>query len=224
MLRLLIAIPFLIMSACTPRLLRPASLFGENASFHQDSEDKNIWIYHHPDLKVTSYSKFLIDPVKIYSDEKNAGMNPAEEKKIARLFQDELIKMLQPVYPIVDQPGPDVLRIQAAIVDIEPAHLELDENKFLVVRLDTSLRRAVMELNCIDGSNGERVAALIHLLHGNRYAGMNKKERLLNIQEAFQAWTQSLLYRFNRAKQRPEASFDGLTPEDHRKLRFQEGE
>lgn len=202
--RSLVVPTLFFVTACRP-MFPPISVFVDNVPFRTDPQDSNVLIYQSPHLKAISYSKFLIEPVHIYSNESagNRGIEPKEELLLAETFRQQLMDVLKNGYEIVDKPGPGVLRIRTAILDIQPAHVELDENKFIVLRLDTLLARVAMELDCLDSVSGERVAALIHTLKGRRYMEKGKAVRFSNIQEAFGVWTLSLRKRFDEARSRP---------------------
>jgi hypothetical protein len=97
-----------------------------------------------------------------------------------------------------------------------------DEDKFLVLRLDTLLARVAMELDCVDSVSGERAAALVHTLKNRKYFEKGTPARLLNVRDAFGIWAQSLRKRFDAAKARADGGFEEFESED-RKLRFEEG-
>jgi hypothetical protein len=119
---------------------------------------------------------------------------------ITESFRQELVTALKDGYTVVESSGPGVLRIRAAILDIQPAHIETDEDKFLILRLDTMLSRVSMELECVDTMSGEKVAALIHSLNGKRYMESGKAARLANVREAFGLWTRSLKKRLDASR------------------------
>ena len=201
------------------------SYFSEGVPLRRDVQDKDVWVYQNPNRKAVYYSKFLIDPVIISSNESsNRGISPKEETQLAESFREQLIASLKDGYQIVDKAGPDVLRIKTAILDIQPSHVELDEEKFLVLRLDTLLASVSMEMDCLDSVSGERVALLVHTLEDGRYRGKDKKQRLLNIRDAFTWWTTSLRERFDAAKRRPVVDLDGPDHDVHRRIKAEEGE
>lgn len=119
---------------------------------------------------------------------------------LANEFRNELINTLKDGYEIVDSSGAEVLRIRTAIRDIHPAHWELDEDEFVLLKFDTTLESAVMEIDCLDSRTGERVVALVHPLKGRPYMEQENLSRLRNIQDAFRIWAKSLRKRFDEEK------------------------
>lgn len=212
----------LLVGACVPRMMRSVSFLNDDIPYRADPHDKNVMIYRNPDLRVTSYSKFLIDPVNIFSNE-SIALKPEEEATLADNFREELAGVLKPDYEIADHPGPGVLRIRIAIQDIQPAKSGFVEDGAVVLRLDTLLARVAMELDCVDSLSDVRVVALIHTLRDTRYFQKEKKTRLVNIQDAFRIWAVSLRKRFDHSKALSNTGFGAPDSEENRRLKFEEG-
>ena len=210
------------LAGCAARSRHPISMLTEGLSYRQDPSDKDVLIYRNPNVQITSYSKFLIEPVKIFSNEDRA-IRPEEKTRLADAFRAQLIDVLKSGNQIVDQPGPGVLRIRTAIQDIQPAHIQTDEERFLVLRLDTVLARVAMELEGVDSVSGEPVVALIHRLTDRRYYEEGTASRLLNVRDAFSIWTRSLRQRFDAARTRPGGA-DHAPSNGTRSLEQQEGD
>ncbi|MCG3204642.1 MAG: hypothetical protein KCHDKBKB_01357 [Elusimicrobia bacterium] len=198
----LIAVLALILGACAPSPLKTIVIFGDTLSFVPDPHDQDVLIHRNSRFVTTNYSKFIIDPVTLFSDQYagNRGIKPEELAMLANEFRNELINTLKDGYEIVDSSGAEVLRIRTAIRDIHPAHWELDEDEFVLLKFDTTLESAVMEIDCLDSRTGERVVALVHPLKGRPYMEQENLSRLRNIQDAFRIWAKSLRKRFDEEK------------------------
>ena len=212
-----------LMSACAPRLLNPISQLIGSLPFRTDPQNKDVSIYQNPTRRVTAYSQFMVDRVKIYGNEFQR-IKPEDQLILATNFRNELVAALQGAYRIVNDPGPGVLRIRTAILDFQPSHLEFDEDKFLVIRMDTLLTRVQMELDCVDAVTGERIAALIYRLRDPEHTKPETVRRMISAKDAFGIWARSLRTRFDAAKKRDEGAFEGIDPQEERRLRFEEGE
>ncbi len=68
------------------------------------------------------YSKVLIERMQIYlkQDGKRKPIDPQDLKLLTEAFYETLVAELKPTVEIVDKPGPDVLRVRIAIVDLVP--------------------------------------------------------------------------------------------------------
>jgi Protein of unknown function (DUF3313) len=84
-------------------------------------EGKLNWIK--PGVDFTKYKKVMVDYVifAIAEDSEYKGIDADEMKKIADDASLALLTAIQGEFPVVSEPGPDVLRIRTAIVDLKPS-------------------------------------------------------------------------------------------------------
>ncbi len=83
--------------------------------------------YLNPNQNLKKYNKVMLDRIKVwYQDDADyKGIDPTELKALTDYFQNAIVKALEPTYPVVTQPGPDVLRVRVAITDLIPTKPEL---------------------------------------------------------------------------------------------------
>lgn len=74
------------------------------------------------DVDWKKYNKVLIERIQIFvkEDSKNKGIDPTDMKMLTDYFYEALVKEISPSAQVVDTPGPDVIGIRIAIVDIVP--------------------------------------------------------------------------------------------------------
>ena len=67
------------------------------------------------------YTKIMMEPVTFYlkEDAKNKGINAEDMKDLSDAFHRAIAKELEGAYPLVSQPGPDVMRIRVAITGLD---------------------------------------------------------------------------------------------------------
>jgi hypothetical protein len=67
------------------------------------------------------YAQFIIDPVAVYqgADASWNGVSEEAKHEMAQFVRSEFARALQPGYPVVEQPGPGVLRLKFTLVDLE---------------------------------------------------------------------------------------------------------
>jgi hypothetical protein len=80
---------------------------------------KERWVK--PGVDFSKYDKLMIETVVFYyaDDSEDKGMDVAEMKELTDAFNQALVDALQGRYPIVTEPGPDVVRIRIALTDIK---------------------------------------------------------------------------------------------------------
>ncbi len=149
--------------------------FLENyPDFEQDKDRPGALVYFNPETDLKTYTKILIDPIEIWyaPDSKYKGIKPDDLKALADTFRLALINALEPEYPVVDKPGPDVLGIRLAITNVyvkkkkrgllgyTPVGLVVTTGRALAGK-NISLTDATIEIEVLDSQTNERLGALI---------------------------------------------------------------
>ena len=74
-----------------------------------------------PGVDFGQYNKIMLDSVVFYfaDDSENKGIDAQDMKELADGCNLEVVNVLKVAYPIVAEPGPDVLRLRFAITDLK---------------------------------------------------------------------------------------------------------
>ena len=74
-----------------------------------------------PGVDFSQYDKVMVDSVVFFfaDDSDNKGIDPQVLKELADSFNQAIVTTLQGKYPIVAEPGPDVIRLRFAITDLK---------------------------------------------------------------------------------------------------------
>jgi hypothetical protein len=85
-------------------------------------DPKLMWIK--PGIDYTKYKKVMVDYVifAFANDSEYKGIDATEMKKIGDEASKALVNALKKEFPVVSEPGPDVIRIRTAIVDLRQSH------------------------------------------------------------------------------------------------------
>ncbi len=129
---------FLFVGACAsgPRPL-PTIVTGPQAEVTLDGLyklDNTVMAlaYATPDLDLRPYTKFMLDPVDIAYERDPRGasrpgtasgnfeLTPRQTERLKELFSEAIVETLtrEEGYPLVEQPGPDVLRLTVSLIDL----------------------------------------------------------------------------------------------------------
>jgi len=74
-----------------------------------------------PGVDFSKYNKVMLDSVIFFfaKDSAYKGMDPQELKDLADSFNLQIINTINDKYPVVAEPGPDVLRLRIAVTDMK---------------------------------------------------------------------------------------------------------
>lgn len=119
--------------------------------------------------------------IYLHADADAVGVEPVVLAELATALRDEVVRELTDGgYTLVDEPGPGVLRIRAALADVGSARPVANVGAkivsavtlgagFFVPVLDVG--RAAIEVEMRDAATGERMIAFLDARQGRRYGG-----------------------------------------------------
>jgi hypothetical protein len=99
----------------------PNSKFLSDYSLLQPgTKDQTLLRYVKPDANWSAYTGIFIEPV-VFIGDADSGVDPKEEEVLASYYYNTLKTHLSGVLPIVEQPGPNVLVVRAALTKVTSA-------------------------------------------------------------------------------------------------------
>ena len=173
-----------------------------------DGVDK---IYIKPGTDLSKYHKVMLDEVQFFlkKDAAKQGLQARELKELSDSFNHAVFEALGTAYPLVTEPGSDVLRIRLAITDIElsnpatsgvttvlPVGLAVSVVKKAPTGSYTGVGGASMEVEMLDSMTSERLAAAIDTFNGSKMSGFTK---LGAAKDAFGFWAKRLRVTLDKA-------------------------
>ena len=157
------------------------------SSLNPDPEVKGVYIYKNPkktpEQFAEKYTAFLVAPIIVYfhRDTIGHGVDTEKLKMLADYFRDRLIQALGGRYLIVDEPGPEVIRIRLAVVNVAPSKPRLSTHPSQTA---FGLDKASLEAEFVDSKTGERIAAIMDTRKHEEYLKLHDqaiKEHAENI-------------------------------------------
>jgi len=100
---------------------KPGFLAGYYNKLEPGPKDGAKMRWLKPDVDWAKYDKVMLDSVVFFFADASEykGIEPNELKELADGFNRQFVEILKESYPIVADPGPDVLRIRFAITDLK---------------------------------------------------------------------------------------------------------
>lgn len=126
----------------------------------------------------SKYNKIMLEPVQLWQSENPdsplSKLSKEEQQQLINYLYASLEEKLSMDYSLVDQPGPGVLRVRAAITEaskskpvtglvssVTPIGIGLSYTKKLATGSHTGVGSVGAEAELLDGATGQRVAAAV---------------------------------------------------------------
>ena len=197
----------LLVTGCSHRKTTYSGFLRDYSGLQKGPKGGPDLVYKKPGVDFSKYKKVLVEPVVFYlkKDAEAKGIQPKVMAELEDAFEKEIVKALNGAYPMVDKPGPDVLRIRIAITDVEPSNPTLGTvgavmpagmaiNLISNVTTGSSVNvgSASMEAEFIDSETGEVVGKVVDHIEGSTYDTATLKGKWGHTKKAFQQWAQML--------------------------------
>jgi hypothetical protein len=156
-----------------------------NLKLRAGTED--TFVFQDPKTDISQYNKLMVERIKVWfkEDAEYKGIDPAEIKDLTDYFHKAIIEAVGDQYPIVREPGPDVLRLRIAMTDLVPnkpsaslitlvvPFLWVAEAGSGVAKGDTGstpfVGEVTIELEALDSQSNLQIAAFIERKIGLKY-------------------------------------------------------
>lgn len=113
------------------------------------------------------YVAIIVDPVQVYvSTAADASLIPDSGRgAVAKYFEHALVNAVSDAFPVVESPGPLVLRLRAAVVGIDLGGkvAPLTDAAIVAKPMERAivLEKVSVEMELVDSETGERIAAAV---------------------------------------------------------------
>jgi hypothetical protein len=221
---LLVGLALLGLTACqTTRqvskdsLNEPSGFLGDYSRMSKDVEDRANLVYIKSGVPWTNYTKIWIKPIEIWrSEDPDAPMakfTPEDQQRLINMFHTALANTLGTNHAIVEQGGPDVLIIHAALTDARKSKpvIGFVSSVYLPLKLVSLGKQAIsgtaigvgrvtIEAEFLDGQSNERLAALLDTRAGTTAIRSRFSWTWGDIERIFEYWAVRLATRFQEEK------------------------
>lgn len=143
-------------------------------------------VYLNPDARFKTYDKIMLEPVTVWlgkgAEAKDTGVVPRDDvRDLANTFYQKISEQLAKDYTLVQESGPDVMRLSAALTDVEHGMPVLDtistihpitriasEGKKLATGTQSFVGGASVEVRLVDSQTGKLLGAGIDRRAGGK--------------------------------------------------------
>ena len=202
----------LCLSCVSPPKEQPinfSGFLGNYTGFRPSPDESGSWSYEKSGLNLSRYRKLMVDPLTVWNnpDPKEGGINAIDLWKLQLTFKDRIVKALGNDYPVVEAPGPNVLRLRAALTDVAGDKARSNINSpgpLLPMAGDLLMRstetlfttnilegKATLEAELLDSQTGERLVGYIEKRESSKTYS-DDRHALGPIIEIFDYWALKL--------------------------------
>ena len=217
----LLAIVCLLAGACATmqaRSVTKSGFLGDYSQLKEGGDGKALLVYIDPNVNLKSYTRILMDPVKLYASQENSMENVSldDRKKLLNYADASIREHLAKNYVFVQQPGPGVMRLRFALTETDSSYVVLDTVSTVLpiglalAGLQTAatgscsfVGSAGAEIELQDSQTGKRLIAAVDRQVGGKVTGKGDKfDEWHTVKNAIDLWAERLQTRLaeQRAK------------------------
>jgi Protein of unknown function (DUF3313) len=183
---------------------------GQRSTFKESLKDQALWIYKNPAADWRKYTKIQLDPVTVWVNQKDSQLKDVsveDRQRLAALLWSKLDESFRKDYQMAYEPGPDVIRIQAAITEAESSNAVLDTVTSVIpqTRLLSGMKSLATGVSLFTGSSSvelkitESETGTLLVAAVDRRGGTKSLSGVTNswndVEEAYRFWAEKVRYR-----------------------------
>jgi hypothetical protein len=200
-----------LLGACATMQARNAAksgFLGDYSQLKEGGDGKALLVYIDPAVDVKSYTRIIMDPVKLYASSENSMSNvsPDDRKKLLNYADAAIREQLAKDYVFVREPGPGVMRLRVALTEAEDSNVTMDTiSTVLPIGLALAgiqtaatgscsfVGSAGIEAELQDSQTGKRLMAAVDRRVGGKVTGQGDKfDEWRTVKNAIDFWAQKL--------------------------------
>ena len=195
--------------------VEPSGFLGDYSALREGGEDEAQLVYVNPETDFSRYRSIMIESVTVRYASDASHLSAEDEQMLADYLYAALHEELGKSLEIVDQPGPDTMKLRAAISEARGAKVVANAITTIVpqLRLLSTLGgmatgtavlvgEAAVEVDITDSQTGERLAAAVDERVGNKTirGGLGEWS---HAKEVFEFWAARVAERLNELRGLP---------------------
>ncbi len=193
-----------VATGCATKQVKHSGFLENYPEFKLGPKGGADFVYMKEGVDFKRYNKIMMDHVVLYfkDDAKYKGIHPEELNEMSDAFHKAIADNLEGAYPLVVEPGSDVMRLRFAITDVVaskpgmgtiatvmPIGLALSTIKKGATGTHTGVGQASIEVEILDSMTNERIAVAIDTKPGGKIEGFSKWGA---VKGAFEFWAKRL--------------------------------
>jgi hypothetical protein len=201
----MISVALMIATGCATQ--KGSGFLDDYSGFKKGPRGGADFVYFKEGVDFKAYNKVMMDHVVFYfsKDSKYKGIHPDTLKELSDTFHKAVVEALGDAYPLVDEPGPGVMRVRIAITNVVPSKpalntitsvvpmgLAISTIKKGVTGTHSFVGQASMEAELLDSLTNERLAAAMDTKAAEKYKVFKGMSKWGHAKDAFKFWAKRL--------------------------------
>ena len=213
----LLGVILILITGCSStfqtRKVTTSGFLDDYSQLVKGSGDEAQLIYINPQADFAGYTKILMDPVKLYSDE-NSKLEEEDKQRVVNYLHATINEQLKTDYTFVNEQGAGTMRLRVAITEAQGSKVVMDTISSIIpigmavglikkvaVGTNLSVGEAAIEMELQDSQTGERLAAAVDERAGRKYTGkFDKFDKYHTVEDAFDYWSKKLKKRLTELR------------------------
>jgi hypothetical protein len=196
------------------RDVQPQGFLGDYSRLTPGAEGEAALRYINPDVQWASYDKVIVAPVTVWRSPEDSGIPEQDLKTAADYLYAQLRDELGKDFELVDQPGPNTLRVEAALTgakaanqtmvvvsSVIPVSAAISGAYEYVTGEPTFQGQAATEAKFTDAQSGEVLAAAVDERMGGRSLSSAANE-WTDVNNILAYWAQQVRFRLCELQER----------------------
>ncbi|MFA5198962.1 MAG: DUF3313 domain-containing protein, partial [Candidatus Omnitrophota bacterium] len=188
--------------------VRMSGFLSDYSQLHHGKKGQAEFNYRNTGVDLNKYNKVILEPVQIWAakDESSAlnDLSSDEQQLLVNYLYVALYNALSTDYSMVNEPGPDVMRVRCAITEahadspvrdilstVTPAGLGISYAKKFITGTHSGVGVVSIEGELLDSVSGQRLAAVVDRRAGTKSL-LGKPTRWGDVQDAFNFWARRM--------------------------------
>ncbi len=199
----------------TDDAVEPSGFLGDYSALREGGEDEAQLVYVNPETDFSRYRSIMIESVTVWYSSDASHLSAEDEQMLADYLYTALHEELGKSFEIVDRPGPDTMKLRAAISEARGAKVVANAITTIVPQLRllstvggmatgtaVLVGEAAVEVDITDSRTGERLAAAVDERVGNKTirGGLGEWS---HAKEVFEFWAVRVAERLNELRGLP---------------------
>jgi len=187
---------------------RMSGFLGDYSQLHHGKSGQAEFAYRDPNMDLSKYQKVILEPVQLWAADTDSStlskLSQEDQQLLVNYLYVALRDALQKDYTLVNEPGPDVMRVRCAITEaratnpvkdvlstVTPYGLGISYAKRIVTGTHSGVGVVSVEGELLDSVSAERLAAVIDRRAGTKSL-LGKPTRWGDVQDAFNFWARRM--------------------------------